>query len=65
VAAQRARGVAGRPRLRARCGAGLLVRSFARLTSVDAGFDTTNVVTMGFLLQMERDTDGERLTSYV
>ena len=47
------------------CGAGLLVRSFARLTSVDAGFETTNVVTMGFLLQMERDTDGERLTSYV
>jgi putative ABC transport system permease protein len=47
------------------CGAGLLVRSFARLTSVDAGFDTTNVVTMGFLLQMDRDTDGERLTSYV
>ena len=47
------------------CGAGLLVRSFARLTSVDAGFETTNVVTMGFLLQMERDTDGERLTGYV
>jgi len=47
------------------CGAGLLVRSFARLTSVEAGFDTTNVVTMGFLLQMDRDTDGERLTSYV
>jgi putative ABC transport system permease protein len=47
------------------CGAGLLVRSFARLTSVDAGFETTNVVTMGFLLQMERDTDGDRLTGYV
>jgi predicted permease len=47
------------------CGAGLLVRSFARLTSVDAGFESTNVVTMGFLMQMDRDTDGERLTSYV
>jgi putative ABC transport system permease protein len=46
-------------------GAGLLIRSFARLTSVDAGFDTTNVVTMSFLLQMERDTDGDRLTSYL
>jgi putative ABC transport system permease protein len=46
-------------------GAGLLIRSFSRLTSVDAGFDTTGVVTMGFLLQMEKDTDGERLASYV
>src|SRR6266545_987602 len=46
-------------------GAGLLIRSFARLTSVDAGFDATNVVTMGFLLQMEKDTDGDRLTGYL
>jgi putative ABC transport system permease protein len=46
-------------------GAGLLIRSFSHLTAVDPGFDATNVVTMGFLLQMERDTDGERLTSYL
>ena len=46
-------------------GAGLLIRSFARLTSVDAGFDATSVVTMGFLLQMEKDTDGDRLTGYL
>jgi putative ABC transport system permease protein len=46
-------------------GAGLLIRSFNRLTSVDAGFDTTNVVTMSFQLVMGRDLDGERLTNYV
>ena len=47
------------------CGAGLLIRSFDRLTNVDAGFDATNVVTMSFELVMGRDVDGERLTSYV
>jgi putative ABC transport system permease protein len=47
------------------CGAGLLIKSFDRLTGVDAGFDTTSVVTMSFPLVMERDTDGARLTSYV
>ena len=47
------------------CGAGLLIRSFDRLTNVDAGFDATNVVTMSFQLVMGRDVDGERLTSYV
>ena len=46
-------------------GAGLLIRSFNRLTSVDAGFDTTNVVTMSFPLVMGRDLDGERLINYV
>ena len=46
-------------------GAGLLIRSFNRLTNVDAGFDTTNVVTMSFQLVMGRDLDGERLTNYV
>ena len=46
-------------------GAGLLIRSFNRLTSVDAGFDTTNVVTMSFQLVMGRDVDGERLINYV
>ena len=47
------------------CGAGLLIRSFDRLTNVDAGFDATNVVAMSFELVMGRDVDGERLTSYV
>jgi len=46
-------------------GAGLLIRSFQRLTNVDPGFDSTNVVTMYFQLMMERDTDGARLTSYL
>jgi putative ABC transport system permease protein len=47
------------------CGAGLLIRSFNRLTNVDAGFDATNVVTMSFQLVMGRDVDGARLTNYV
>jgi predicted permease len=47
------------------CGAGLLIRSFGRLTNVDAGFDATNVVTMSFQMVMGRDVDGERLTGYV
>ena len=47
------------------CGAGLLIRSFNRLTGVDAGFDAANVVTMNFQLVMGRDVDGERLANYV
>ena len=47
------------------CGAGLLIRSFNRLTNVDAGFDATNVVTMSFQMVMGRDVDGARLTGYV
>ncbi len=47
------------------CGAGLLLRSFDRLTNVDPGFDATNVVTMTFPMVMEKDTDGARLTAYV
>lgn len=46
-------------------GAGLLIRSFSRLTSVDAGFDATNVITMSFQLVMGRDVDGDRLNNYV
>jgi hypothetical protein len=41
-------------------GAGLLIRSFQRLTNVDPGFDSTNVVTMYFQLMMDKDTDGAR-----
>jgi predicted permease len=47
------------------CGAGLLIRSFNRLTNVDAGFDATNVVTMSFPMVMGRDVDGARVTNYV
>jgi putative ABC transport system permease protein len=47
------------------CGAGLMIRSFNRLTSVDAGFDATNVITMSFQLVMGRDVDGDRLNNYV
>ncbi len=46
-------------------GAGLLIRSYDRLTNVDPGFEAESVVTMSFPLVMGRDTDGARLTSYV
>jgi putative ABC transport system permease protein len=46
-------------------GAGLLIRSFNRLTNVDAGFDSTSVITMGLPLKMDEDTDGARLTRYI
>jgi putative ABC transport system permease protein len=45
-------------------GAGLLLRSFQRTLGVDAGFDSTNVITMGLPAVMGRDTDGARLTGY-
>jgi putative ABC transport system permease protein len=45
--------------------AGLLMRSFQRLMSVNLGFDTTSVVTMNLPLVMERDVDGARLTTYI
>jgi putative ABC transport system permease protein len=46
-------------------GAGLLIRSFQRLTDVDPGFEAGSVVTMSFPMVMEKDTDGARLTAYV
>jgi len=46
-------------------GAGLLIRSFSRLASVDPGFDSTNVITMGLPMQMGKDVDGARVTSYL
>jgi predicted permease len=40
--------------------AGVLIHSFARLTSVDLGVNTTNVVTMQLPRAMQRDTDPVR-----
>jgi putative ABC transport system permease protein len=45
-------------------GAGLLVRSFVRLTSVDPGFDGTNVITMFGLLPPSRYPDANSLVAY-
>jgi putative ABC transport system permease protein len=44
--------------------AGLLMRSFSRLLSVDTGVDTTNVITMGLPRVMGQDTDADRLSLY-
>lgn len=46
-------------------GAGLLIHSFMRLTNVDLGVDTTNVITMGLPLSMEGNTDPAKLTQYL
>jgi len=46
-------------------GAGLLIRSFMRLTNVDLGIETTNVITMGLPLTMEGHTDSARLIDYL
>jgi putative ABC transport system permease protein len=45
-------------------GAGLLIRSFNKLVSVDPGFDSTNVITMGLPLAMYQNTDSARVTNY-
>jgi putative ABC transport system permease protein len=46
-------------------GAGLLIRSFNKLMSVNPGFDSTNIVTMSVPLTMDKDVDGPRLTTYL
>ncbi len=46
-------------------GAGLLIRSFLRLESVDTGFDSTNVITMGLPMSMDKNTDGARVANYL
>ena len=46
-------------------GAGLLIRSFERLLNVDAGFDSTNVITMQMPMSAEQNTDPVRLTNYM
>ncbi len=45
-------------------GAGLLLRSFARLAAVDPGFDGTNVVTMFALLPPSHFTSMAKLAAY-
>jgi putative ABC transport system permease protein len=45
-------------------GAGLLIRSFYALQNVDAGFNTTNVVTMGLPVATTRFNDPAQLLAY-
>jgi putative ABC transport system permease protein len=45
-------------------GAGLLLRSFARLSRVDPGFDTTNLMTMFTLLPPGRYADAPHIVAY-
>jgi putative ABC transport system permease protein len=46
-------------------GAGLMIRSFQKLLTIEMGFDSTNVITMGMPLSLEQNTDGPRLAAYV
>ena len=46
-------------------GAGLLVRSFNNLTRVDAGFDSRNLVTFGFVLPPAAYQQNERRVQFV
>jgi predicted permease len=45
-------------------GAGLLIRSFQNLTSVDAGFDTSNRVTFGMVLPAAAYPDSQRRVQF-
>jgi putative ABC transport system permease protein len=45
-------------------GAGLLIRSFANLTSVDAGFDPTNRITFGLVLPQAAYPDSQRRVAF-
>jgi putative ABC transport system permease protein len=46
-------------------GSGLMMRSFFRLLNVDAGFDGTNVLTMGLPVTTQRFPDPTRLNLYL
>jgi putative ABC transport system permease protein len=46
-------------------GAGLLMRSFQRLMTVNLGFETEGLVGAGLPLEMDRNPDAARLTLYV
>ena len=45
-------------------GTGLLIRSFYRLLSVDPGFDSTNVITMGVPMAAAENPNGARVAAY-
>jgi putative ABC transport system permease protein len=45
-------------------GAGLLIRSFAKLQQVDPGFDSSGVLTMRLTLPSERYGSGEAITAF-
>jgi putative ABC transport system permease protein len=46
-------------------GSGLMMRSFFRLLTVDTGFDSTNVLTIGLPVTTERFPDSTRLNLYL
>ena len=46
-------------------GAGLLIRSFQRLTTVNIGFEPEGLIGAGLPLEMDRNPDAARLTLYV
>jgi putative ABC transport system permease protein len=46
-------------------GSGLMMRSFFRLLTVDTGFDSTNVLTIGLPVATERFPDSTRLNLYL
>jgi predicted permease len=46
-------------------GSGLMVRSYARLRSVDPGFDAENVTTFGLVLPSVRYSNAEAATTYL
>jgi putative ABC transport system permease protein len=46
-------------------GAGLLIRSFARLVNVDMGFSAEGVIAASLPLDMDRNPDSSRLTEYI
>jgi len=46
-------------------GSGLMMRSFFRLLNVDAGLDSTNVLTIGIPIATERFPDPARLNQYL
>src|SRR5439155_4097452 len=46
-------------------GAALLIRSFYQLQQVDAGFQTTNVITMGLPMTAEQYPEGPQVVNYL